>query len=166
MSVEDIMWKPTITVLAALITFLLYRAFIVFQADKSIFEPCSSNDDHHSLKFDADRLKTFQKLLQFQTISYDENDQNKNELVRCRDFIKTSYGTLVNEYRPYVSLIDIAEYSLLFSIQGKNSQLKPFLFSGHMDVVPAKNPTRWKYPPFDAHADDEFIFARGTLDDK
>ena len=145
---------------------LLYRAYVVFQPDKSIFEPCSPLTDNHSLQFDTKRLQAFQTLLQFQTVSYEEFDQNITELERCRDFIKQRYQSLTNKYSQFVQLHDIAKYSLLYSIQGKNPALKPFLFSAHMDVVPAKYIDRWKHPPFEAFADEEFIYARGTLDDK
>ena len=145
---------------------LLYRTYVVFIPDKTIFEPCLSSLDNHSLNFDQQRLQTFQTLLQFQTISYDKNTQNIDEIKKCRDFIKKYYGDLTEKYSKFVQLHDIAQYSLLFSIQGKNSHLKPFLLSAHVDVVPAEKQDRWKHPPFGAHADKEFIYARGTLDDK
>ncbi|UJR36112.1 hypothetical protein I4U23_028847 [Adineta vaga] len=149
-----------------ILAILLFRAFVIFTPDKAIFEPCSSTVDNHSLKFDQQRLHTFQTLLQFQTISYEENRQNIDEIKKCRDFIKKHYHGLTKNYPNFVQLHSIAEYSLLYSIQGKNSSLKPFLLSAHMDVVPAGNLERWKHPPFSGYADDEFIFARGTLDNK
>ncbi|CAF3630312.1 unnamed protein product, partial [Rotaria sordida] len=159
-------WKKIVIVFSIFLSILLYRTYVVFTPDKAIFQPCSSSIDNHSLQFDQHRLQTFQKLLQFQTISYGRNKQNLIEIKKCRNFIKTHYDDLIKKYSKFVELHDIAEYSLLYSIQGKNSNLKPFLFSAHMDVVPAGNINRWKYPPFDAHSDEEFIYARGTLDDK
>lgn len=149
-----------------LFSILLYRTYIVFTPDKAIFEPCSSTHDNHSLAFDHQRLQVFKTLLQFQTISYDTNKQNYNELKKCRDFIKKHYEDLTMKYSKFVQVHEIAEYSLLYSIQGQNSNLKPFLFSAHIDVVPAGNASRWKYPPFDAYSDGDYIYARGTLDDK
>jgi acetylornithine deacetylase/succinyl-diaminopimelate desuccinylase-like protein len=139
---------------------------VIFAPDKAIFEPCSSTMDNHSLQFDQQRIRTFQTLLQFQTISYDIGNQNFSEIKKCRDFLKKYYDDLIKKYSTFVQVHDIAEYSLLYSIQGKNPNLKPFLFSAHLDVVPAGNVDRWKYPPFDARTDEEFIYARGTLDDK
>ncbi|CAF1072909.1 unnamed protein product [Rotaria sordida] len=159
-------WKTILIVFSIFLSILLYRAYVVFTPDKTIFESCLSSTANHSLKFDQNRLRTFQKLLQFQTISYGVNKQNFDEIKKCRNFIKEHYHDLVTNYSEFVDLYDIAEYSLLYSIQGKNLNLKPFLFSAHMDVVPARDLNRWKYPPFDAHTDKDFIYARGTLDDK
>ena len=159
-------WKKLLILFLIFLSILLYRTFVIFTADKAIFEPCSSSIDNHSLKFDEHRLQTFQKLLQFRTISYDVNNQNINEIKKCRDFIKNHYDDLTKKYSKFVQLHDISEYSLLYSIQGENPKLKPFLLSAHMDVVPIGNIDRWKHPPFDAYSDKEFIYARGTLDDK
>lgn len=159
-------WKKILLIFLIFLSILLYRTYVIFTPDKAILEPCSSSIDNHSLNFDQERLRTFQTLLRFQTISYEIDNQNLNEIKKCRDFIKKHYNDLIKKYSKFVQLYDIAEYSLLYSIQGKNSSLKPFLFSAHMDVVPVGNIDRWKYPPFDAHSDKEFIYARGTLDDK
>lgn len=35
-----------------------------------------------------------------------------------------------------------------------------------MDVVPVENAARWEHPPFDADMDGDYIYGRGTLDDK
>lgn len=159
-------WKKILIVFLIVFSILLYRAYIVYTPDKAIFEPCSSSNDNHSLNFDQTRLKAFQTLLQFQTISYEADRQNYNELKKCRDFIKQHYDDVIKKHANFVQLHEIAEYSLLFSVRGKNPNLKPFLLSSHMDVVPAGNIDRWKYPPFDGHTDKDFIYARGTLDDK
>ena len=36
----------------------------------------------------------------------------------------------------------------------------------HLDVVPADNPAEWTYPPFDATLVDNWLYGRGTQDDK
>jgi acetylornithine deacetylase/succinyl-diaminopimelate desuccinylase-like protein len=159
-------WQKLLIIFLIFLSILLYRAYVIFTPDKAIFEPCSSSVDNHSLNFDEPRLRAFQKLLRFQTISYEINNQNLDEIKKCRDFIKTHYDDLIKKHSKFVRLHEISKYSLLYSIQGTNSKLKPFLFSAHMDVVPAGNLNRWKYPPFDAHSDKEFIYARGALDDK
>ncbi len=164
--IEDMFWEKILIIFLIFISILLYRTYVIFTPDKAVFEPCSSSIDNHSLNFDSQRIQTFQTLLQFQTISYEENNQNIDEIKRCRDFIKKHYHDLIKHYPSFVQLHNIATYSLLYSIQGKNPNLKPFLLSAHMDVVPAGNLNRWKYPPFDGHSDKEFIYARGTLDDK
>ena len=159
-------WRKLCVLPIIILAILLYRTYVLFKPDPAIFERCSPSDDHHSLTFDRERLETFQTLLRFQTISHEENHQNLSEIKKCRDFIRTHYHGLVANHSNFVRLDELAEYSLVYSIQGKDPTLKPFLLSAHMDVVPAGNLERWTHPPFDAHSDGELIFARGTLDDK
>lgn len=69
------------------------------------------------------------------------------------------------ENYPFVKLEVINNYSLLYKIQGTNTSLKPYLLAAHFDVVPA-DPTNWSHDPFMAKIDDEFLYGRGTMDDK
>lgn len=163
---EDMIRIRIIIAFLIFFSILLYRAYVIFTPDKDIFEPCSSSTDNHSLQFDQQRLETFQTLLRFQTISYEVGKQNYDQLKNCRDFIKKHYEDILQKYADFVQVHDIAEYSLLYSIRGRDSKLKPFLLSSHMDVVPPGNAERWKYPPFDARVDEHFIYARGSLDNK
>ena len=40
------------------------------------------------------------------------------------------------------------------------------MLTGHQDVVPADDPSAWKYPPYAAHLDGEWLWGRGASDDK
>lgn len=40
------------------------------------------------------------------------------------------------------------------------------MLTGHQGVVPADEPSTWKYPPFSAHFDGEWLRGRGASDDK
>jgi len=40
------------------------------------------------------------------------------------------------------------------------------MLTGHQDVVPADDPSAWKYPPYAAHFDGEWLWGRGASDDK
>ena len=57
-------------------------------------------------------------------------------------------------------------FSLLYTWEGKNATLKPFILTAHMDVVPAVGIDSWTYPPFSGSIDGTYIWGRGTLDDK
>ncbi|XP_042300304.1 N-fatty-acyl-amino acid synthase/hydrolase PM20D1-like, partial [Sceloporus undulatus] len=60
----------------------------------------------------------------------------------------------------------IGGYSHLFTIQGSNSQLQPYMLLAHIDVVPA-SPEGWDVSdPFSAEEHNGFIYGRGTLDNK
>jgi carboxypeptidase PM20D1 len=58
----------------------------------------------------------------------------------------------------------IGEYSLLYRWGGSDPSRKPILLSAHMDVVPEQG--QWTRPPFSGAVDGDFIWGRGTLDDK
>ncbi|MEQ2205643.1 hypothetical protein XENOCAPTIV_006996, partial [Xenoophorus captivus] len=60
----------------------------------------------------------------------------------------------------------VANYSHLFRVQGSQPKLVPYLLLAHIDVVPAKESDGWEAPPFAAKEIDDFIYGRGTIDDK
>jgi carboxypeptidase PM20D1 len=60
----------------------------------------------------------------------------------------------------------VANYSLLYIVQGSKAHLKPYLLMGHLDVVPADDVDEWEAPPFSASILDDYIYGRGTIDDK
>lgn len=61
----------------------------------------------------------------------------------------------------------INQFSILYKIDGIDTRLKPYLLAAHIDVVPANAQSdNWKYDPFSATIDQDFIYARGTLDNK
>jgi len=62
----------------------------------------------------------------------------------------------------------INEYSLVYKFQGSDSNLKPALFMGHMDVVPVDQDTKdkWTHDAFAGVVDKDNIWGRGALDDK
>ncbi|XP_076447510.1 N-fatty-acyl-amino acid synthase/hydrolase PM20D1.2-like isoform X2 [Babylonia areolata] len=51
------------------------------------------------------------------------------------------------------------------SCTGSDRSLTPYLLASHLDVVPADG-AQWDAPPFSADLIDDFIYARGTIDDK
>lgn len=82
----------------------------------------------------------------------------------------------IGEYRAYLqkvfkslfasaSVIPVGE-ALLLKLEGTDQSLLPVLFTGHMDVVPAANPSAWKYPPFSGAIVDGCIWGRGSQDMK
>ncbi len=62
--------------------------------------------------------------------------------------------------------LQVVPYSKVFKWPGKNSNLLPVLLSGHLDVVPVDTQQQWVHPPFSGTIADDFIWGRGTMDDK
>ncbi len=59
----------------------------------------------------------------------------------------------------------VADYSLLYTWPGKNTELAPVLLAAHLDVVPA-SADAWTHDPWSGLVADGYVYGRGTLDDK
>ncbi|KAI0060656.1 carboxypeptidase S [Artomyces pyxidatus] len=59
-------------------------------------------------------------------------------------------------------------YALVFHWQGSDQFLKPVLLTAHQDVVPVDPETvdQWDHPPYSGYFDGEWIWGRGSCDDK
>jgi Gly-Xaa carboxypeptidase len=64
--------------------------------------------------------------------------------------------------------VTVNEHGHLFTWQGSNSNLKPLLMMAHSDVVPvsASSTQTWTYEPFSGYNDGQYIWGRGSEDDK
>lgn len=62
----------------------------------------------------------------------------------------------------------VQTYAIVFHWQGTNTTLKPIILTSHQDVVPVEPETiaQWEYPPYSGYYDGEFIWGRGSCDDK
>ncbi|MCI5840099.1 MAG: ArgE/DapE family deacylase [Peptoniphilaceae bacterium] len=59
---------------------------------------------------------------------------------------------------------DEGRYNLVSEI--KNGEGKTLALSGHMDVVDQGDESKWVYPPFEAHIENDVIWGRGASDMK
>ncbi|KAH7943896.1 hypothetical protein HPB52_012664 [Rhipicephalus sanguineus] len=66
---------------------------------------------------------------------------------------------------PLVKRQVVANYSLLYEVQGSDTELAPYMLCAHMDVVPA-NAANWHHPPFAGQVVDGEIWGRGAIDAK
>lgn len=61
----------------------------------------------------------------------------------------------------------VAGFSYIYKWPGQNARLKPILLIGHMDVVGVENEGKdWSVPPFAGLIKDDYLWGRGSLDDK
>ncbi len=60
----------------------------------------------------------------------------------------------------------VAENALLYTWNGSDEALEPWLLSSHQDVVPVEEGTEaeWTYPPFGGCVAEGYIWGRGALD--
>ncbi|KAG8589327.1 hypothetical protein GDO81_006357 [Engystomops pustulosus] len=97
------------------------------------------------------------------TVSVSEEEQNYTALAEFGEYIRKVFPRVFSS-----SIIKhevVAEFSHLFTVQGADQSLKPYMILAHLDVVPAP-PEGWDVPPFSGEERDGYIYGRGTLDDK
>jgi carboxypeptidase PM20D1 len=116
----------------------------------------------HAAATPAERLG---EAIQFETISYQDRSQiDLEEFRRLHAFLRTSFPRVFTQ----LEVETVNDYSLLLRWPGSDPDLKPVLFTAHMDVVPIEPGTEddWDHPPFAGVIADGRIYGRGTLDDK
>lgn len=105
------------------------------------------------------------KSVQFKTISTeDPSDIDYREFDAFLEFLSATYPTVYEQLEVEV----INDYSLIYKWQGTDSSLPPIGLAGHYDVVPVaeNSDSTWEQLPFSGAIDDQYIWGRGTLDDK
>ena len=83
---------------------------------------------------------------------------------RFHEFLEASFPQAHRQLTREV----IGGHSLLLTWPGLDRSATPILLMAHMDVVPVEPGTEsaWTRPPFSGDVADNFIWGRGTLDDK
>lgn len=155
-------------VLVGLVTVIgvaLFRAIFMFKPlppPKSCFD--LPNHKRISLKADPKILQRFIGALNIPTLSYKIHDYDGPQMISLINYIEKNYFAIHNS--PFVKREIVANYSLLYTVQGSNPNLRPYMLTSHLDVVPAVR-SKWSSEPFDAVIkDDGYIYARGTMDAK
>ncbi|XP_069801391.1 N-fatty-acyl-amino acid synthase/hydrolase PM20D1 isoform X1 [Dendropsophus ebraccatus] len=97
------------------------------------------------------------------TVSFSEEEQNVTALAEFGGYIRKVFPGVFSS--SIVKHEVVAEYSHLFSVQGSDRSLRPYMMLAHLDVVPAP-PEGWDVPPFSGEERDGYIYGRGALDDK
>ncbi|XP_073175982.1 N-fatty-acyl-amino acid synthase/hydrolase PM20D1 isoform X2 [Lepidochelys kempii] len=101
--------------------------------------------------------------IKIQTVSFSPEDQNTTALAEFGNYIKKVFPAVFST--KFIQHEIIGGYSHLFTVQGSDPQLMPYMLLAHMDVVPASQ-EGWHVPPFSAEELDGFIYGRGTVDNK
>ncbi|KAI2802004.1 hypothetical protein BLOT_010196 [Blomia tropicalis] len=121
----------------------------------------SSSSKHQSITPERGIFERFQQALRFRTITRSPHNYNANETIQFINFLRTSFPRIHSS--PLVRLDIINDLSLLYTINGFNPSLKPYMLLAHLDVVPVQE-NMWSVPPFDGVIKDGYIYGRGALD--
>jgi carboxypeptidase PM20D1 len=112
---------------------------------------------------DGGALQRLSKALQYQTISYqDENQKSELEFLEFHEYLEKTFPYLHKTLKREI----INKLSLLYRWDGTDKDSTPILLMAHMDVVPAELAQGWKYPPFSGTIAGGFVWGRGALDMK
>jgi carboxypeptidase PM20D1 len=110
-------------------------------------------------------LANFQSAIRFKTISNSDSTLfDSSQFTGFRRFLEKTYpmvhATLEREI--------VKNYTLLYRWKGSNADLAPVVLMAHQDVVPVEESTRalWSVDPFEGVVRDNFIWGRGSTDDK
>jgi carboxypeptidase PM20D1 len=146
-----------VLILIILAAVLLVRTFL-FSSKQISADP---------VNFNYDALRAYKNLsgaVKIKTISFEETNHNMNEFTALHKYIEKTYPLIQKNLKKET----VNSYSLLYKWNGKSPDKKAVLIAAHMDVVPVEPGTEkeWKYPAFSGKIDEEFIWGRGTLDDK
>ncbi|XP_049626965.1 N-fatty-acyl-amino acid synthase/hydrolase PM20D1 [Suncus etruscus] len=120
-----------------------------------------------SPRFDPEELIKMKEALkgaiQIPTVSLTPGEYNTTALLKFGEFIRKVFPTIFNT--SFIQHEVVGNYSHLFTIQGSDPSLQPYMLMAHIDVVPASE-EGWEVPPFSGLERDGFINGRGTLDNK
>ena len=110
-------------------------------------------------------LQHFQGALAFKTVSNSNPALfDSSQFIGFRNYLETTYPNFHGQLQREI----IKDFTLLFTWKGKNPDLKPIVLMAHQDVVPIELGTEslWSVDPFAGEVKDDFIWGRGTTDDK
>jgi carboxypeptidase PM20D1 len=103
----------------------------------------------------------FSEVIQIPTISYDDASKiDSSAFRRIHKFIESKYPLCNLKLKKQI----INKFSLVFEWEGQDKSLSPALLLAHLDVVPVSG--KWGEEPFSGKIKDNYIWGRGTLDDK
>lgn len=115
------------------------------------------------LQIEDNSITNLQTALRLKTISFEDLAEfDSSQFHLFNTFLKDEYplsDSLLN-HRIF------NEFSHLYEWRGSNTELKPIVLMGHIDVVPIASPDKWSVEPFGAEIRDGKIWGRGTIDDK
>lgn len=148
---------------AAILLLSIFRAVFIYKPLPSP-RSCLNTPGHERIKLSNDNLNRFKGALNIPTISFSVHHYDPTQLVKLINFIESSFPLIHRQ--GFIKKELVANYTLLYTIQGTDKSLRPYLLTSHLDVVPVVR-EKWSSEPFDAVVkDDKHIYARGTIDAK
>jgi carboxypeptidase PM20D1 len=113
---------------------------------------------------EAGAVARLQGAIRIPTTVADAGPANREPFLQLHGFLQGAFPLVHARLARETS----GDLSLVYRWKGKNPALGPVVLMGHLDVVPIAPGTEgdWTHPPFSAERDGDWIYGRGTLDDK
>ncbi|KAK8206776.1 hypothetical protein M8818_004610 [Zalaria obscura] len=119
--------------------------------------------DEAALELQVERLSA---AVNVPTQSYDDESDVDDKKWATFEQLHSVLEKLFPLVHNRLKLERVNKYGLLYTLDGSLQDLKPILFMAHQDVVPGGDPSKWKYDPFSAHFDGQWLWGRGSSDCK
>lgn len=115
-----------------------------------------------AIETNNESVQNLAKAISFRTVSNEDYSlTDTSQFVQFHAFLDSAYPLIFEHLEKEIH----GNNALLYKWQGKNTNLKPLILMAHQDVVPVVE-ENWEKGPFSGEIDDQFIWGRGTLDDK
>lgn len=103
-------------------------------------------------------LQHFQNILRLNTVNPPGNESRVIEYL-AHVLQKEGIDFQVLESAP-------GRANLVARLKASQKEAEPLLLSSHVDVVPAGDEKKWKYPPFEGQVEEGCVWGRGAIDMK
>lgn len=147
----------TLGVAALLVGVAAFRAAGLRPAQEAVTRVTTPVDE-------AAAIARLQGAIRFETVSADSGPANREAFVALHAYLQGAFPLVHAALTRETS----SDLSLIYRWKGRNTSNGPLVLMGHLDVVPIAPGTEvdWTHPPFSAALDGDWLYGRGTLDDK
>lgn len=144
-----------------LLLFLAFLAFrtVTFKSRQLAIAPVEKTEISDSAKFHLSQA------IQIKTVSPENpSDFDSAQFQNFLQFLQQTYPLAQEKLAPK----RFRDFSLLYKWQGSETNLKPVILMGHLDVVPVAEESikDWQAAPFGGEIKNGSIWGRGAIDDK
>ena len=132
------------------------------EAAREVFRWFAHEDDYADLD-GAGACERLGAAVRCVTVNSDPATCDWGEFEKLHALMRASYPHVMA-----AGTFELIGHSVLVTLPGTDSSLRPALFMAHQDVVPVVEGTEgdWTEPAFSGTVDDDYIWGRGTMDIK
>jgi len=146
---------------------MLLNTFIMEQ--HPIDKPIWTRVQKENISVSSSMVDRLQRAIRIQTVSTGYRQYNVGALDAFHELLQQAFPKIHSSV--FIHFEKVQTYSLLYTVQGSDQTLDPYVLCAHIDVVPAEerdsNQKRlWSVHPFSGVLREQAIWGRGALDDK